>query len=160
MRKFLYVLGAFFITACSTATPIMEASKSESGFENAAYKGKVVDVSENTQGLPEYRVFHQGSSSFVDLTDVRFAAERRMNTFCSQRGLAARTIYERSSVPPHILGNFPRVELIFVCEESSKGLARNVADSYEQLERLGNLLERGLISQEEFDSERTKLFAQ
>lgn len=72
--------------------------------------------------------------------------------------MAYRVISEQTSVPPHILGYFPRIELVFVCEEASKGQTKNYAESYEQLERLGGLLEKGLITKQEFDSEKKKIF--
>lgn len=157
----LILLALPVITAlggCSTASPIMETSKGYSGFENAVYKGNITEASENTQNLTEYRVFQQGDTGFVALNDVRARAESRANRHCEQRGLGYRTIREQTSVPPHILGNFPRVELIFVCEESSKSQSKNYANAYAQLERLGRLLEKKLITKDEFDKEKEKLF--
>ncbi|WP_431066668.1 SHOCT domain-containing protein [Methylotuvimicrobium sp.] len=156
--NFLVLGSLLFLNGCGTATPIMEVKRSKSNFEEAVFKGKKTFVSENTQKLTEYRIFHHADTGFTSLNQVREDTEDRANRFCEQRGLGARTVQETTSVPPHILGNFPRVELIFVCEEASKSKSKNVADAYEQLERLGNLLEKGLISKEEFESEKKKLF--
>jgi hypothetical protein len=152
------VASTVILQACSTASPIMEASKSVSGFKDAAFTGEVVEVSENTQGLVEYRIFQHGNSGFVTLNEVREMAENRANRHCEQRNLGYRVIKEQTSLPPHILGNFPRVELLFVCEEASKSQAKNFAETYEQLERLGRLLEKELITKEEFEREKAKLF--
>lgn len=146
------------LQACSSATPIIEASKSTSGFDNAFYEGDKVLVSKNDTGLIEYRIFQQGDTGFVALNAVREMAETRANRYCGQRSLSYRVTKEQTSVPPHILGNFPRVELIFVCEEASKSKTKNTLAAYEQLERLGRLLEKGLITREEFDTEKAKLF--
>lgn len=159
LRKLCYTLC--FITllqACSSATPIIEASKSNSGFKDAVFEGNVTSVSDNDKGLIEYRIFQHGNSGFVTLNEVREMAENRANRFCEQRNLGYKVIKEQTSVPPHILGNFPRVELIFVCEEASQSKAQNSAEAYEQLERLGRLLEKGLITREEFEKEKEKLF--
>jgi hypothetical protein len=146
------------LQACSSATPIIEASKSNSGFDNAIFEGERVSVSKNDAGLIEYRIFQHGNTGFMTLNEVREMAETRANRFCEQRNLSYRVIKEQTSVPPHILGNFPRVELIFVCEEASKSKTKNTSAAYEQLERLGRLLEKGLITRKEFDTEKAKLF--
>lgn len=158
-KKLLFNISVLLLLqACSSASPIIEASKSNSGFENAVFEGNTIAVSGNEKGLIEYRVFQHGNSGFVTLNEVREMAENRANRFCEQRNLGYQVIKEQTSVPPHILGNFPRVELIFVCEEASKSNARNSAEAYEQLERLGRLLKNSLITKEEFEKEKAKLF--
>lgn len=158
-HKLLLTLGCVSILqACSSASPIIEASKSNSGFDSAVFEGRVTKVSKNEKGLIEYRIFQHGNSGFVTLNEVRGMAENRANRFCEQRSLGYQVITEQTSVPPHILGNFPRVELIFVCEEASQSKTRNSAQAYEQLERLGRLLDKGLITKEEFEKEKAKLF--
>lgn len=157
--KYLLIFSTLlFLGGCATASPIMEADKLQSQFSDAVYKGTKIIVSENKEGLTEYRVFQHGDNGFVSLNDVRSGAEGRANRFCEQRRMAYRVLEEQTSIPPHILGNFPRVELVFVCEEASKSKSSNSAEAYEQLERLGNLLEKGLITKEEFNTEKSKLF--
>jgi hypothetical protein len=158
-KKSLFTLSLIaLLQACSSANPIIEASKSNSGFENAVFEGNVTSVSDNDKDLIEYRIFQHGNSGFVTLNEVREMAENRANRFCEQRNLGYQVIKEQTSVPPHILGNFPRVELIFVCEEASQSKAQNSVEAYDQLERLGRLLEKGLITREEFEKEKAKLF--
>jgi hypothetical protein len=158
-RKILFNLSILaLLQGCSSASPIIEASRSNSGFESAVFEGTVINVSENENELMEYRIFQHGNSGFTTLNEVREMAENRANRFCEQRKLGYQVIKEQTSVPPHILGNFPRVELIFVCEEASKSKTTNGVEAYDQLERLGRLLEKGLITNEEFDKEKAKLF--
>jgi len=145
------------ILGCASSTAIQQADITESGFQGAIYQGRTTVVSENTQNLPEYRVFQRGSTGFVELDTVRARAEGRANKFCDQRNMASRVIIEQASTPPHIIGNFPRVELIFVCEEASKSASSNRAEAFRQLETLANLLERGVITQAEFDKEKSRL---
>lgn len=146
------------LQACSSASPIIEASKSSSGFDSAVFEGNFTRVSDNDRGLIEYRIFQHGNSGFITLNEVREMAENRANRFCEQRGLGYQVLTEQTSVPPHILGNFPRVELVFICEEVSQSKTRNSVKAYEQLERLGRLLDKGLITKEEFEKEKAKLF--
>nr|WP_297347606.1 SHOCT domain-containing protein [uncultured Glaciecola sp.] len=158
-KNLLFTLSLIALTqACSSASPIIEAAKSNSGFQNAVFEGNITSVSDNENELIEYRVFQHGNSGFVTLNEVREMAENRANRFCEQRKLGYQVIKEQTSVPPHILGNFPRVELIFVCEEASKSKTKNSVEAYDQLERLGRLLEKGLITREEFEKEKAKLF--
>jgi len=154
------ITTTLFFTGCAKTTPIMEASKLKSVFTNAIYSGEKIQVSNNNKGLIEYRIFEQAETGFVPISQVRENIEKRANKYCEQRNLAYRAIQEQTSVPPHILGNFPRVEIIFVCEEASKSKSKNYSQAYEQLETLGRLLEKGLITKEEFNLEKEKLFSQ
>lgn len=148
-----------FFVGCAKRTPIMEASKIKSGFSNAVYSGEKVQASSNNENLTEYRVFEQADTGLVSLNHVTENTERRAIRYCEQRNLAFRAIQVQSSVPPHILGNFPRVEIIFVCEEASKSKSKNYSQAYEQLEVLGRLLKDGLITKQEFNLEKEKLFS-
>jgi hypothetical protein len=68
-------------------------------------------------------------------------------------------IAEQTSSHPHILGNFPRIEIVFVCTEKplESDSAPVAEDPYERLERLKKLLDAGVISQEEFDQEKREV---
>ncbi len=68
-------------------------------------------------------------------------------------------ISEQASSPPHILGNFPRFELVFVCTEKSPVASSPVPseDPYERLLRLKQLLDAGVISAEEFEQEKREV---
>jgi hypothetical protein len=106
---------AALISGCSIASPIQRADLSKSGFDGAVYGGDTVTVSEAPPGAERYRIFHQGASSFVSTYAIRASAERRAEEFCKKSGKSAKTLSETTSRPPHILGNFPRIEIIFVC---------------------------------------------
>ena len=106
------------LCACSGMSPILLASSSKSDFDDAVYSGESTVLNRNP-GVEEYRVFHQGAPSFVSVESVRQSAERRATEFCSKSGKRMMGFNERHSNPPHILGNFPRVELIFRCVDST-----------------------------------------
>lgn len=157
--KLLSLILIFFLYGCSAASPITEVTNSTSAFEGAFFEGETTEVSKNDDSLVEYRVFQHASDGFEGGSPVRFKAESRANTFCQQRNMAARTIRERAAVPPYILGNFPKIEIIFVCEPSIKRIMTETTDGekWSQLESLANLLERGIITKEEFKVEKDKI---
>ena len=69
-------------------------------------------------------------------------------------------LVERASKPPYILGNFPKLELVFECVNkpgASNSVA--VASKYDRLEALKRLLDNGTLTQQEFDEEKTKVLA-
>lgn len=158
MKYIIVILSAIVLfTGCSQMTPIQTASDSKSHFSDAVYQG------ENTEGIKDdtnatsYRVFHQGSSGFTSLSAVRASAERRASTFCSAKGKAMTVTSIHTSTPPHILGNFPRVELLFVCLEKEDSVTSNKVTKYEKLAQLKKLLDNGTLTQDEFDNEKKKI---
>ncbi|RMA82688.1 SHOCT domain-containing protein [Umboniibacter marinipuniceus] len=159
----LIISGILLMTSCGGATPIQKASDSNSGFDGAFYDGESVEVSENSSGAEEYRLFHHDDVGFQNMVAVRQQAENRANQFCGQRNLASRTIREQASTPPFILGNFARIEIIFVCEEPELvrlSVEQHESDKWETLETLANLRDRGVITEEEFEVEKAKILSQ
>tara|TARA_B110000879_G_C10819880_1_gene373682 strand:+ start:55 stop:558 length:504 start_codon:yes stop_codon:yes gene_type:complete len=146
---------------CSSATPIQEVQNSVSAFDGAFFDGEITEVSKNTTSLTEYRVYQHGSDGFEGGSPVRYKAESRANIFCKQRNMASRTIREQAAVPPYILGNFPKIELTFVCEPSTLGIMVETSGGakWQQLEALANLLERGVLTEQEFKAEKEKIMA-
>jgi hypothetical protein len=72
-----------------------------------------------------------------------------------------KAVTEQVSSSPHILGNFPRAEIVFVCTEVPSGSRpADTQDPYERLRRLKELLDAGVITQQEFDREKAELLAQ
>ena len=69
------------------------------------------------------------------------------------------TLGERTSGPPYILGNFPRIELVFACAEKSIQERSNDFrdEKYLKLVNLKKLLDGGIITQEEFQLEKQKI---
>ena len=69
---------------------------------------------------------------------------------------------ETTSKPPHILGNFPRVEIIFGCVDKPPSVVVPASDDskYTKLANLKKLLDTGALTQQEFESEKAKILAQ
>ena len=156
------VICALNVAACAVTSPIQSASASKSAFESAVYKGKTVTVNPGTPGNPAFRVFIQGATGFVSMQSVRDDAEQRATAFCDRKGKAMQSLTETTATPPYILGNFPRIEIVFDCIDKP-GLSPAPAvsdDKYAKLAKLKQLLDSGTITQKEFDQEKAKILAQ
>lgn len=147
---------------CGTSSTIQPANRSKSGFEGATYPGELHVIAEDNSGSERYRVFEKGATGFVSLEAVREGAEQRADAFCERQGLATKVLTEHTSKPPHILGNFPRVELVFTCVASSNLAASPSSSGFQdetfiRLSNLKKLLDDGVITQEEFEREKAKI---
>jgi hypothetical protein len=112
-----------FLTAlsgCAVTSPILPAASSKSPFDGAVYSGETVIISNNATASEEYRVFNQGGTSFVPAQEIKDDAVRRASEFCERSGSVMKELRETTSKPPHILGNFPRIEIIFTCVAKPK----------------------------------------
>jgi len=119
-------------------------------------------VHEPTPGREAYRVFQQGATGFVSIQSVRDDAERRAKDFCKRRtGGVMESLQETTANPPFILGNFPRVEIVFDCVPNVESTAAVDDDpKYRKLVDLKKLLDSGVITQAEFDAEKAKILHQ
>jgi hypothetical protein len=78
---------------------------------------------------------------------------------CARNGKVIKPLQETASTPPHVLGNFPRVEWLFECADPVRvGVpVQGDGDKLGQLEQLKNLLDRGALTQQEYDREKAKI---
>lgn len=108
-------LSVATLAGCTVIGPIVPAAQ-PSGFEGAVYSGAITSIN-TPKTAAQYRVFTQGASSFVPLQAVLEDSQARAVRFCEQKDSRYRTLSETVSKPPHILGNFPRAEIVFECVE-------------------------------------------
>jgi len=150
---------AIVLAGCSSNPPVQPASNSKSQFGDAVYGGEASELGKATPGAEIYRAFYQGGSGFVSVSSVRETVEELAAKQCARSGKAARPLQETSSKPPHVLGNFPRVEWLFECTAPLATNAPNqqITDKLGQLERLKKLLDSGALTQQEFEREKAKL---
>ncbi len=167
MNKILILIallvGCMVLNGCSVTGDILPAATSESEFKNAFYGGKELRINDNPEGYEAFRVFHQGSSSFTPQSAVRRSAMSRAREFCEQKKGTLRVLTEHRAIGPKIGGNFPRVELTFVCvphESNSAKETHSKGDRYEQLERIGKLRDSGVLTQKEFEMEKKRILEQ
>lgn len=156
IRSSLLVAIVFCVGACATASPIQDARSTDSSFEGKVYDGMTTKINDALPDTEQFRIFHKGSTGFTPADAVRRSAMERVRDHCETRNLEPYLIEETASQPPHILGNWPRIEFVFSCVPSanSGGSANN---KYVQLERLKGLLDSGALTQEEYEREKQKL---
>ena len=162
MVKVAVTAVACCLSGCSVTSPIQPASSSKSAFDGAVYKGETVTISAGAPGNEAYRVFNQAGSGFVSIQSVRDDAEQRAKDFCDRKGKAFESLTETTAVPPYVLGNFPRVEIVFDCVEHPASFAPSSVDDpkYAKLVNLKKLLDSGVITQDEFNREKAKILNQ
>ena len=75
---------------------------------------------------------------------------------------AMKKLKVQTSKPPHVLGNFPRAEITFVCIDKPNVAAPPTFDDilYIRLNNLKKLLDSGAITKEEFEKEKAKILNQ
>src|SRR2546421_490218 len=134
------LLIAFFLDSCAGSAPVQRFVQSKSAF------GK--DPSLGTASIPItklYRVYEQGATGFVPMAAVRETAEKRAQDFCGREGNGMLVVGEQISHPPYILGNFPRIEIVFGCvDKSATSRPPTVQDEqYTKLIHLKKLLDDG-----------------
>ena len=151
----------FVLTACANTTAIQPAASSKSRFKGAVYSGETVTLDTPTSGAESYRLFQQGATGFVSLRSVRSDVEGLASAHCDRKGKVMHGLVETDAKPPYILGNFPRVELVFECVDKPQTVAPITEISkYEKLAQLKKLLDNGTLTQQEFEREKAKILAQ
>lgn len=109
MNRLLSCLAcAFLLTACATSTPVQRYGESKSKFRTPP-----VLMSHHYPPNSIYRVFQQAPTGFTSIESLRERVERRALTFCERQSKGMVVLGERISQPPYILGNFPRIEIVF-----------------------------------------------
>jgi hypothetical protein len=171
--RFAAGLGSVFILiGCAASAPVYVASTSQSGFDKAVPQGETVTTGTATAGAEAYRIYIQGASSSTSLKSVRNDAEREAQEFCIRKGKIMESLSETIAVPPFNSINYPRIEIVFDCiivydfpARSSTPKVKEVAakdddPKYTKLVNLKKLLDTGVLTQQEFDSEKAKILSQ
>ena len=161
MRRGLLVVTTVLLSSCAHSPPVQPAASSKSLFEGAVYGGETVTLDKPTSGEEPYRVFQQGATGFVSLQSVRSGTEEMATAHCERKGKAMHGLVETTAKPPFILGNLPRVELIFECIAKPMAPAISATSSkYEKVAALKKLLDSGALTQQEFEQEKAKVLAE
>jgi hypothetical protein len=102
------VILACSVSSCATSTAIERYSESTSHFNSPP-----VLMSHNYPDKDLYRVYQQAATGFVSISTLREELEDRAEKFCTRQGKRMVLLGEKISQPPYILGNFPRIEIVF-----------------------------------------------
>jgi hypothetical protein len=126
------------------------------------YHGTTSTIATAAPGSTEYRVFRQGATGFVSIQSVREDAERSAEEFCGRKGKTMNALRETVATPPFLLGNFPRIEIVFECSELPSAASATAAydPKYAKLIALKKLLDSGILTKEEFEEEKTKVLSE
>jgi hypothetical protein len=151
-----------FLSGCSMQPTIQKVNESKSGFDSALlYKGESFILNKDESNNEQYRIYEKGATGFVSLDALEIDAKQRANDFCSEQNKGIKTLKIQRSSPPHILGNFPRVEITFICVDKPNATAPSTDDAlYTKLNNLKKLLDNGTITKEEFEKEKAKILNQ
>lgn len=79
-------------------------------FAGCASNSGVVPISQDT-----FMVSRQAATGFSGLGNLKAKAYQQAAQFCTSSGKTLQPVHTNESQPPYILGNFPRVELEFMC---------------------------------------------
>ena len=106
-----------------------------------------------------YRIYHHASTGFTSIQSLRTAAEKRADDFAKRQNKSFTVLGERISQPPYILGNFPRIEIVFALIDKSTKLTNpdSKNDKLSNLEKLKKLLDDGALTKEEYEKEKKKI---
>ena len=151
------LLTLLALQGCSSAPPVQKASDVKSYFDGAVYPGEIYKLAEDNSGAEQYRVFSHGSTGFVSLASVQSNAEGRAKDFCEKEQKTIKILQQQTSTPPHVLGNFPRVELIFICMDKKAPIAQDNPNPYQKLAQLKALLDSGAITKSEYAVQKDKI---
>jgi hypothetical protein len=110
----LAILPVLALASCAPSSPIQRVSESKSHFNPPPQI-----MSHNYPEKDVYRVYQRGGSGFVPINSVRNAAEERAETFARRQGRHMVILGDKIGTPPYILGNFPRVEVIFALTDKA-----------------------------------------
>ncbi|MGB5964147.1 MAG: SHOCT domain-containing protein [Sulfurimonadaceae bacterium] len=158
------LVTSLILGGCASKSEIVKVSESKSHFEDAVYEGQDFYIAEEEVEGERYRVFHQASTGFSGTSGIRAEAEKRATKFCKEldKNKKMLTVAEHTAKPPYVLGNFPRIEIIFVCIDKKKDRTTYalVKDKYEKLAEIKILLDNGTLTQEEFAIEKKKLLSE
>ncbi len=105
LRVTSFLLATLLLVGCAVSSSIEKAETGKPGFDGAIYGGKTSSINVELPGVPQHRIFHQGSTGFTSVETIRNSALKRADTFCTQSGMGPYLIQETISTPPHILGN-------------------------------------------------------
>ncbi|HHT9145480.1 MAG TPA: SHOCT domain-containing protein [Candidatus Wunengus sp. YC61] len=117
-------------------------------------------------GKDTYKVSHQAATGFVGGSGLKDAALLEASEFCASQGKSMKVLLVGGNHPPYILGNFPKVEVQFMCldandprfkENNEKVNIQSEDALASKIKNLNKLLSDGLITKGDFEEQKKKL---
>lgn len=103
-----FLLTIVLITGCATSSPIARYSESRAYFNS---RPRLIKNEYPDSDI--YTLYERGASGFVSIETLRSNLERRAEMFANRQNKSLVVLGERISEPPYILGNFPRIQIVF-----------------------------------------------
>ena len=66
-------------------------------------------------GRDTFMVSRQAATGFPGLGNLKADAFREANQYCMDQGKSLQVVHTSETSPPYILGNYPKVEIQFMC---------------------------------------------
>jgi hypothetical protein len=70
-------------------------------------------MSHNFPANDIYTLYQRAASGFESIESIRSQVERRAEIFANRQNKSIVVLGENISEPPYILGNFPRIQIVF-----------------------------------------------
>ena len=192
---------------CSAMPSAEKESREESGFKDNKYEQTDFFTADDKIEGERHKVVKQALTGYGDLSKLRQYATKKADDVCYkvERHKKMLAVSERTSLPPYIWENFPRIELTFVCVDDDRTQPKTspvsvqsipkdpvtvqsthsdpvtvqstpsdteltispttykktslFSDKYDRLYKIKDLLDRGVLTQEEFESEKRKILS-
>ena len=172
---------------CSAMPSAEKENREESGFKDNKYEQTDFFIADDKIEGERHKVVKQALTGYGDFSKLRQYATKKADDVCYkvERNKKMLAVSERTSVPPYIWDNFPRIELTFVCvddrsqprtspvtvQSTPSVTDQNISpatykktslftDKYDRLIKLKGLLDSGVLTQEEFESEKRKILSE
>jgi hypothetical protein len=101
-------LSVILVSSCATSSPIANFNGRESYFKTAPQL-----MNNNYPSTDIYTVYQRAASGFESIQSIRSQVERRAEIFANRQNKSIIVLGENISEPPYILGNFPRIQIVF-----------------------------------------------
>lgn len=130
-------------------------------------------------GKDTYMVSRQAATGFSGSGTLKAEAFQEAGLHCEKMGKSVQVVNTIEAQPPFILGNFPKAEVQFMClDKNDMELNRPKLhktpdalfevkhsqlavkeDTYTELKKLKDLLDSGVITQDEFNTQKRKILS-
>lgn len=110
MKKVTVIILLLFIVTIS-----VKAQSIKKYTESASHFNKPIEFS--NKEYPEsdmYRAYKKANTGFRSIGAIQNDVEEKIRSFAKKHGKSFVILGQMSSNPPFIVGNYPRVEIIFV----------------------------------------------
>ena len=151
MKKLLYFL--LFCTSVSYAQ--QEKSKTININTSSGYSDQFAESGLRTLGSGTFLVTKVGGSGFVSLKSLEEKAMDHIEEFCKRNSYKYEIV--DVSKQKQTIGVFPKVSITFRIRNQDGSLFITKEDAKKQLLELKDLLDLGIITQEEFDKKAVPL---